>query len=178
MDLQNKFFITLLITSSSLSVYAEKVTEARLDEIAHRGAQIMPFNLEQTTHVFSKKEKGGLQQVVVKDQSNTEQIKLIRQHLVEIANKFKQGDFSDPSQLHGDNMPGLATLKKAKQNEIKIIYTELSDGAQIVYSSDQPSLVLAIHQWFDAQLSDHARHAMPHHPHHLMHHKKTSIKPK
>lgn len=172
MNLHNKFFITLLATSCSLSVYAEKGNEARLDEIAHRGAQIMPFNLEQTTHVFSKKEKGGLQQVVVKNLSNTEQIKLIQQHLGEIANKFKQGNFSDPSKLHGDNMPGLAALKKAKQGEITIIYSDLSDGAQIVYSSDQPRLISAIHQWFDAQLSDHAQHAIPHHLHHLIHPKK------
>ncbi len=176
MNIHNKFFIILLVTSNSLSVYAEKVNEARLDEIAHRGTKIMPFKLEQTTHVFSKKEKGGLQQVVVKDQSNTKQIKLIRQHLNEIANKFKQGDFSDPIKLHGDDMPGLAALKKAKQDEITIIYSDLSDGAQIVYASDQPKLILAIHQWFDAQLSDHARHAMPHHPHHLMHPKKTENK--
>ncbi len=37
---------------------AEKASEYRLDEIAKRGAHVMPFNLEQTTHVFSKTEKG------------------------------------------------------------------------------------------------------------------------
>ena len=170
MKLQNKLFIAILIASNSLSLHAaEKASEARLDEITQRGAQIMPFNLDQTVHVFSKKEDGGLQQVVVKNQTDTGQIKLIREHLNEIANKFKQGDFSDPSKLHGDNMPGLAVLRKARQGEINIIYTELPDGAQIIYSSDKPALILAIHQWFDAQLSDHARHAMPNHPHHLMH---------
>ena len=170
MKLQNKLFIAVLAAITSLSVYAqEKASEARLDEIAQKGVQIMPFNLDQTVHVFSKKEDGGLQQVIVKNQINTGQIKLIRQHLNKIANKFKQGDFSDPSKLHGDNMPGLAMLKKAKPGEINIIYTELPDGAQIIYSSDNPALILAIHQWFDAQLSDHARHAMPNHPHHLMH---------
>ncbi|MCK4843039.1 MAG: aspartate carbamoyltransferase [Methylococcales bacterium] len=170
MKLQNKLFIALLITSCSISIHAaEKANEARFDEIAEKGAQIMPFNLDQTVHVFSKKEDGGLQQVVVINQTNTGQIKLIREHLNEIANKFKQGDFSDPSKLHGENMPGLAMLKKARPGELKIIYTELPDGAQIVYSSDDPTLIVAIHQWFDAQLSDHARHAMPNYPHHLMH---------
>ena len=170
MKLQNKHFIAVFAAITSLSVYAqEKASEARLDEIAQKGVQIMPFNLDQTIHVFSKKEDGGLQQVVVKNQSNVGQIKLIQQHLNEIANKFKQGDFSDPSKLHGDNMPGLAMIKKARPGEINIIYTELPDGAQIIYSSDKPALILAIHQWFDAQLSDHARHAMPNHPHHLMH---------
>ena len=145
MKLQNKLFIAVLAANTALSVYAqEQASEARLDQIAQKGAQIMPFNLDQTVHVFSKKEDGGLQQVVVKNQANTGQIKLIRQHLNEIANKFKQGDFSDPSKLHGDNMPGLAMLKKARPGEINIIYTELSDGAQIYYTSDNTELIIDI----------------------------------
>jgi len=167
MKLKNKLFIAILIASNAFSIHA--ADEARLDEIAQKGSQIMPFNLDQTIHVFSKKADGGLQQVVVKKQSNNRQIKLIQEHLAEIAEKFKQGDFSDPSKLHGEKMPGLAVLKKAKQGEINIKYTALNDGAQIVYSADKHSLILAIHQWFDAQLSDHSRHSMVHHPQHLMH---------
>jgi len=149
---------------------AEKASEGRLDEVAKRGAHVMPFNLEQTTHVFSKTEKGGLQQVIVKDSSNAEQIKLIREHLSKISQEFRQGDFSDPAKIHGEDMPGLAELRTATPGQIKIVYKELPNGAEIDYSTDDPKLVEAIHQWFDAQLSDHARHAVPGHPHHLMHH--------
>jgi hypothetical protein len=60
-------------------------------------------------------------------------------------------------------MPGLAELRKAKPGEITIEYRELSNGAQIAYSTDDPSLIKAVHQWFDAQLSDHAQHAVPGH---------------
>ncbi len=170
MKLLNKLYIVLLITSTSLSAYAvEKASVARLDEIAKRGAKVMPFNLEQTVHVFSKKQDGGLQQVIVKNESNSEQIKLIREHLAEISKKFKQGDFSDPMTIHGKNMPGLEALKNSIQGEINIKYTKLSNGAQIYYSTAKPDLILAIHQWFDAQLSDHSRHAIPHQQHHLMH---------
>ena len=62
-------------------IASEKASDdARLDEVAQRGSHVMPFALEQTTHVFSKTEKGGVQQVIVKDKANTEQIKLIREH--------------------------------------------------------------------------------------------------
>jgi len=68
MQLQNKIYSALLIFGLTLTTQAgEKASEARLDEVAQKGAQIMPFNLEQTVHVFSKKEDGGLQQVVVKN---------------------------------------------------------------------------------------------------------------
>jgi hypothetical protein len=148
----------------------EKADEKRLDEVAERGAHVMPFDLEKTTHVFSKTPKGGLQKVVVKDESDTEQIGLIRAHLSEISKDFKHGDFSKPARIHGEDMPGLAELKSAKPGAIKIEYTELPDGAQISYSTSSPKLINAVHRWFDVQLSDHARHAVPGHPHQHMQH--------
>lgn len=158
----------LLFMSVSIQA-AEKASDKRLDEVAKRGAHVMPFSLEQTTHVFSKTEKGGVQQVIVKDSANTEQIQLIREHLSKISREFMQGDFSDPARIHGEDMPGLAELKAAKPGRIKIAYRELANGVEIDYSTDDPKLIEAIHRWFEAQLSDHARHAMPGHPHHQMH---------
>lgn len=143
-----------------------KATEERLDEVAKRGAQVMPFNLEQTSHIFSKTATGGLQQVIVKDSANTAQIKLIRQHLAKISHEFMQGDFSGPAKIHGADMPGLAELGAAAPNRVKIVYKELPNGAEIEFSSEDMKLVEAIHKLFDAQLSDHARHAMPGHQHH------------
>jgi hypothetical protein len=147
----------------------EKASEARLDEVAQRGRHVMPFNLEQTTHVFTKTDNGGVQQVVVKDKANTAQIKLIREHFSKISEEFKQGDFSNPAKVHGENMPGLDGLRKARPGQLKVDYKELADGAEINYSSDDATVKKALHQWFDAQLNDHARHAVSGHQHHMMH---------
>lgn len=167
-----KPFVSLLIVLFAIfPVYAVKpADEQRLDEVTERGAHVMPFDLEKTIHVFTKTNEGGVQQVVAKDKSDSEQIRLIRGHLSEISIEFRQGDFSRPTQIHGEDMPGLAELKSAKVGQIKIDYIELLDGAQINYASDSPRLIDAIHQWFDAQLSDHARHAVPGHGHDHTHH--------
>ena len=159
--------ITFLTTVSALA--AEKASEQRLDEVVERGSHVMPFDLEQTTHVFSKTEKGGLQQVIVKDKTNTAQIRLIRQHLLKISTEFKKGDFSNPVKIHGNEMPGLEVLRNTKPELLKIDYKELPDGAQINYSSEEAKVVAAIHQYFDAQLSDHARHAISGHKGHANH---------
>ncbi len=159
--------LALLIPVSAQA--AEKASDAGQDEVARRGAHVMPFDLEQTTHIFIKTEKGGIQQVIVKESSNTGQIKLIRAHLLKISREFMQGDFSDPAKIHGENMPGLAELRKAKPELIRIDYKELAEGAQIDYSTSDPGLIKAIHQWFDAQLNDHERHAVPGHDHHPPH---------
>lgn len=149
---------------------AEPASEKRLDEVAERGSHVMPFDLEKTTHIFSKTDAGGIQQVIAKDQSDSGQINLIRLHLSEIAKAFKQGDFSNPEKIHGATMPGLAELRAAKPGQIKIVYKELPDGAEITYATHIEKLRRAIHQWFDAQLSDHARHAVPGHSHGSGHH--------
>ena len=170
----NKLFIAsfLLALFIATPIHAvEKADEQRLDEVAERGSHVMPFDLEKTTHTFSKTDTGGIQQVIAKDKSDTEQINLIRSHLSAIAKEFKQGNFSNPEKIHGTTMPGLAELKAAKVGQINIVYKELSDGAEITYSTHIEKLKLAIHQWFDAQLSDHARHAVPGgHHHDSIHH--------
>jgi len=170
----NRFIIFLFLIASTLSVstYAsEKTNNQRLDEVAERGSHVMPFDLEKTTHIFSKTDTGGIQQVIVKDKHDTEQIRLIRTHLSGIAEEFKRGDFSDPEKIHGASMPGLAELKAAEPGQIDIVYKELPDGAEITYNTSIEELRHAIHRWFNAQLSDHARHAVPGHDiHQHMHH--------
>ncbi len=55
-------------------------------------------------------------------------------------------------------MPGLEELE-AGAEEMDIRYSDLPDGAKIEYESGDPTLVAALHDWFDAQVSDHGNHA-------------------
>ena len=164
---QTHTFITggaLLISSVAVVVlFATAILPAqtRQGEVAARGAKVMPFDLEQTTHVFEKLDDGGLQKVVVKDAANKKQIVLIQSHLKEESERFRKGDFSDPAKIHGEDMPGLAQLKSGAA-KIDIRYTSLPDGAQIRYTAKDSKLVTALHQWFSAQLSDHGDHATHH----------------
>jgi hypothetical protein len=154
----------LLISSVAVVVlFATAILPAqtRQGEVATRGAKLMPFDLEQTTHVFEKLDDGGLQKVVVKDAANKKQIVLIQSHLKEESERFRKGDFSDPAKIHGEDMPGLAQLKSGAA-KIDIRYTSLPDGAQIRYTAKDAKLVTALHQWFSAQLSDHGDHATHH----------------
>jgi hypothetical protein len=139
----------------------------RQAEVSERGAEVMPFKLSATTHVFTKTSAGALQKVIVKDPDDTAQIGLIRRHLSDIADRFSRGDFSGPTEVHGAQMPGLADLKKAKPGEIIVHYQDLADGAQIEYSARKASLIAALHKWVDAQLSDHGPDA---HEGHAQHH--------
>jgi hypothetical protein len=133
----------------------------RQAQVAARGAQVMPFDLEQTLHIFQRLDDGGRQTVTAKDPLNEKQIALIQAHLQQEAEKFRRGDFSDPARIHGDDMPGLAELKIGFM-QIDIQYKALPNGGEIRYTTASPSLDMSLHRWFMAQVSDHGRHATDH----------------
>lgn len=130
----------------------------RLAEVAAKGVQVMPFDLERTTHRFEPRNDGGVQTVVADDPGDSEQIELIRRHLSNEAARFRVGDFGDPVSIHGEDMPGLAELRESV-DRIEVRYEQVRAGARIWYSTDDPVLADAIAAWFDAQLTDHGPHA-------------------
>jgi hypothetical protein len=144
-------------------------TRSRQEAVAERGAGVMPFDLEKTTHVFEATGSGGVEKVTADDPADNEQISLIREHLREEVSKFGRGDFSDPAAIHGEDMPGLKELE-AGAERIDFRYAELPNGAQIEYATDDPALVSALHRWFEAQLTDHGEHASPSDGQHPSHH--------
>lgn len=151
------FASTLIGLVLSQSTFAQAASPERLEEVTQRGMHVMPFDLKQTQHIFSKTETGGIQQVIVRNSSNAQQSELIRQHLTKISQEFAHRDFSNPAKIHGQDMPGLAELRKAKLGQLDDEYKEVENCAEITYSSEEPALIDAIHRWFDAQLAEHSR---------------------
>lgn len=138
----------------------------RQAEVSKLGREVMPFTLAATTHIFAKSETGGTRQVVAKAAGDETQIQLIRQHLQDIRAQFLKGDFSGPTHIHGQNMPGLAELKEVEPGQFSIDFNDLKDGAELIYKTSEAKIVVALHKLFDAQLSDHGRDAMEGHAPH------------
>ncbi|MEU4231227.1 hypothetical protein AB0F17_43625 [Nonomuraea sp. NPDC026600] len=136
----------------------QQAMAARQAEIAARSQQVMPFDLERTTHRFAKSATGGVQTVTSDNPADAEQVKLIRQHLTAEAAGFSKGDYGDPASIHGGEMPGLRDLEQG-HSRIDIRYAELPAGARITYTTSDAPLVSALHAWFDAQVTDHGQHA-------------------
>ena len=130
----------------------------RQEVVAERGAEVMPFDLEATTHTFTKTDRGGIQIVVADDPDDEGQIALIRDHLREEQANFSRGDYDDPAAIHGHDMDGVAELQEGYA-DVTVSYTERPDGAQLKYESNRSDLVEAIHAWFDRQVMDHGAHA-------------------
>ncbi|MEM5297696.1 aspartate carbamoyltransferase [Burkholderia sp. JPY481] len=159
----------VLLGIAVLSSPAIADVTARQREVEQHGTEVMPFSLAATTHIFTKTADGGIQQVVTKHH-DPKQAAMIRGHLAMIARHFSEGDFNAPELIHGNDMPGLAVLRTAKPGELTIHYHDLPDGGKIVYHADEPRLVMALHEWFDAQLFDHGHDAMAGHDPSMTHH--------
>lgn len=160
-----KFIVMVAASLLALSLPSIAEETARQKIVAEKGSKVMPFSLDATTHVFTKTPTGGIQEVVAKASKDADQVRLTREHLSAIAKKFAAGDFSAPEQIHGQDMPGLSALEHAKRSGIKVTYTSIDGGGKIAFTASDPSLVGALHEWFDAQLSDHGHDATAGHQH-------------
>ncbi|MEO5697906.1 MAG: aspartate carbamoyltransferase [Burkholderiaceae bacterium] len=150
---------TALLALFTAALAAQPADPRRQAEVAGRGSDVMPFSLAATTHVFTRTAQGGIQRVIAKNAADATQVRLVREHLQDIRTRFLNGDFSAPTQIHGDAMPGLASLKAAKPGQFEIDYGDVAGGAELRYRTEDVALVAALHRWFDAQLSDHGSDA-------------------
>jgi hypothetical protein len=133
--------------------------DADAQAMADRAASVMPFDLNATTHSFTKTDSGGVEQVVANDPADQHNIDLIRQHLHMEAEQFTHGVYTDPAAIHGGHMPGLQELQ-AGADRVQVRYEDVASGARITYTSADTVLVAALHAWFDAQNSDHGMPGM------------------
>lgn len=151
---------TLLCTSAAFGTEPDSKT-SRQDEVALRGATVMPFDLARTTHFFDDTPAGGIETITANDRTDARQIALIRSHLAQEAKRFARGDFSDPAKIHGQDMPGLAELARTGGN-LQVKYRKLPAGASLSYAGADAAAIAAVHAWFAAQRSDHAAHSHMH----------------
>lgn len=153
--------IILFLAGIGLVVYRQKQIQARQEYIRERGTMVMPFDLNKTTHFFDRTETGGIQKIQAKDAQDQEQIELIRTHLQKEADLFNEGNFGGPSTLHGGSMPGLSVLQQSA-DKLAVEYSDLPDGGQLMYITNDSEVIDALHMWFMAQLQDHGMDAMEH----------------
>ena len=61
---------------------ADGSTTTRQWEVREAGAEVMPFDLDKTKHSFVKTDDGGVQTVSTLTKNYTEQVALVREHLL------------------------------------------------------------------------------------------------
>jgi len=121
----------------------------------HRGAMVMGFDQDKTTHHFLLYEDGGAIDISVKDTTDVKNRDAIRAHLPHIAAMFGTGDFNAPMMVHDSrNVPGTATMAELK-DKIAYRYVETARGGRVEIVTRDKNALAAVHQFLTFQIRDH-----------------------
>ena len=145
------------LTTLACAFLAAVATPAAQDPHAQmnaRGAQVMGFDQDKTTHHFYLYPNGGAIDVSVKDDKDTANRDAIRSHLPHIAMMFGQGDLSAPMLVHDTNVPGTADMAKLK-DKIAYAYHETPHGGRVDITTTDPAALAAVHAFLRFQITDH-----------------------
>lgn len=137
------------------SIQAQESSSAKHGVKNSAAHQQLPYAVDQAIEGFASTSDGGIMQILAKAADDTKQIQHIQQYLQKTAKEYNQGDFSSTEKFHGTNMPGLAQMKAAKDHAIRYEFKTLNNGGQILFSTRNPQLLNALHDWIAAQIKEH-----------------------
>lgn len=122
--------------------------------VVERGEHVMGFSHEKTTHHFRVYRDGGAIEVEANKLEDTESRDAIHVHLAHIAKMFAAGDFSAPMQIHAQNPPGTAEMKRLR-DAIQYKLETMKKGARIRITTKDLDALRAVHEFLRFQMSDH-----------------------
>lgn len=154
------FFFSIAAAAQHSAMPADMTHEQHLEQMkkdaalkAH-GNQAMGFDQETTTHHFRLEATGGAIAVDVNVPSDSTGIEQIRAHLKEIAGAFRQGDFAKPLMTHGEEPPGVATLKRL-QSQLTYTYADTVRGGLVRITTANAEALEALHAFLRYQITEH-----------------------
>lgn len=143
-----------LLAFIALSPVAARQTPDPHAQMDMRGAQVMGFDQEKTTHHFYLYTDGGAIDVSVKDAADTTNRDAIRAHLPHVAMMFGMGNFDDPMMVHETKVPGTAEMATLK-DRLSFKYTETPKGGRVDITTKGPEAVKAVHAFLTFQIAEH-----------------------
>lgn len=141
-----------LLSAAAVTLAARQAHHSPLDQ---RGAAVMGFDQELTTHHFFLFTDGGAIDVSVRQPSDTQNLGAIRSHLPHIAMMFSDGNFEAPMLVHDStNVPGTKIMTARKQT-IRYSYAETENGGRVNIVTTDPQSLAAVHSFLKFQITDH-----------------------
>lgn len=95
---------------------------------------------------FTPTDDGGFEDVVTYDQGRGA-VKRLRSEIRKKAHAFAEGSFIDPTNAHGDLVPGLREMR-GQWTSMHVSYETIPRGARVRYATGNEVMVEALHQWF------------------------------
>jgi hypothetical protein len=119
-----------------------------------RGAHVMGFDQDKTTHSFRLHADGGAVDISVKDRADIKNRDAIRSHLPHIGQMFGDGNFEAPMLIHAAKVPGTEQMA-AMKNRIRFVYVETPGGGRLDIVTTDAAALQAVHEFMRFQIADH-----------------------
>ncbi len=132
---------------------SQPASEAPFAALQARGQVAMGVDQYTSSHVFDALPDGGRIELQ-RDVEDPEGAATIRQHLQDIAVRFKAGDFQVPGFVHAQEVPGTEIMTR-KRDRITYTYADLPRGGQIRITTEDMQAIAAIHDFMAFQRQDH-----------------------
>jgi hypothetical protein len=140
------------LATALMTVTAYQDPHTRMDQ---RGAAVMGFDQEKTTHHFYLYENGGAIDVAAKDKADTKNRDAIRSHLPHIAMMFGEGNFDAPMLVHGTGQVPGTTVMADRKATIRYQYVETPQGGRVDILTTDATALGAIHAFLRYQIAEH-----------------------
>jgi len=146
-------FVTAVAVAAVLAAMPqEQDHHARMNA---RGAAVMGFDQDATTHHFLLYEDGGAIDISVRDAADVADRDAIRSHLPHIATMFGEGRFEAPMLVHDSTtVPGTAVMTELR-DRIRYRYSETSGGGRVDIVTTDAAAVEAVHAFLRFQIDQH-----------------------
>lgn len=142
---------------------AADADSARFAAVQERGRVVMGVDQYTSMHVFEDLPDGGRIVLERADSvADSAGVATIRQHMREIADDFRRGDFTKPFRVHAQQVPGTDVMA-ARRDAIRYVVVDRPRGAEVDIHTTDSAAVAAVHAFLAFQRSDH--HAMGHEMH-------------
>ena len=145
---------TLFILTAVLALADQTPRPDQHADMNARGAHVMGFDQDKTTHHFLLHADGGAIDIAVKQAGDTASRDAIRSHLPHISQMFGDGNFSAPMLIHDTNVPGTAQMAALK-NRIRFAYVETPGGGRLDIVTTDAEALKAVHEFLRFQIRDH-----------------------
>lgn len=143
-----------IVTLALLTSIPSLAQHDHTSQMNSRGAHVMGFSQDKTTHHFTLSYDGGTIEVLTNDLTDTATRDEIRTHFHHISHMFAEGDFTDPMLVHAVNVPGTAVMTQQK-DALHWNVVETPRGAKMLITADNKSALEALYQFLRFQIEDH-----------------------
>ncbi|HEY1728077.1 MAG TPA: hypothetical protein VGG22_06880 [Candidatus Baltobacteraceae bacterium] len=118
--------------------------------LAAAASEHASFTSGAVRETFVATASGGVEYDVVLD-SDLSAVRKLRNEARRRTNAFKHGNFIDPTNPHGDLVPGLREMRH-QWGRLHVRCDDLPNGSRIRYMTRDPVMVEALHQWFASRV--------------------------